>query len=259
MQSLTRDQLRQQAPSIFATQPWEGMSSRYRFIGTDAVLDMMAEQGFHPTKAVQSRVRLPGKQGFQRHMIRLRHESFSGDEVPEAVLVNSHDRSSAYHIYTGIMRFVCENGMIVQSADFGGFSIRHSGSRDLFAQVRDATSQIMEGIPAIMGRIDAWKGISLSPADQLAFAELAWELKPHPSILPAQLLTPRRQEDAPDANGSRSLWATLNCAQEWVLKGGIQARNHRGRRVTTRAVRAVDADLRINRRLWELAEMTSLN
>jgi hypothetical protein len=52
------------------------------------------------------------------------------EEVPEIVLVDSHDRSSAYRVFSGVFRLVCENGMIVQSSDFGSFSIRHSGSRD---------------------------------------------------------------------------------------------------------------------------------
>jgi hypothetical protein len=42
--------------------------------------------------------------------------------------------------------------------------------------------------------------------------------------------------------------------QESLVRGGLAGRNERGRRVTTRAVKAVDADLKINRRLWELAE-----
>jgi hypothetical protein len=43
------------------------------------------------------------------------------------------------------------------------------------------------------------------------------------------------------------------------MRGGLTGRNERGRRVTTRAVKAVEADLRINRRLWELAESYSKN
>ena len=105
-------------------------------------------------------------------MLRLRHEAFAGSEgeVPEVVLFNRHDRSSAYKLYTGVLRYACENGLVVQSADFGSFSIRHSGSRDLSAHVREATARIMEEVPAIMNRIEAWKGIILPRRTQLDFA-----------------------------------------------------------------------------------------
>jgi hypothetical protein len=45
--------------------------------------------------------------------------------------------------------------------------------------------------------------------------------------------------------------------QESLLRGGQTGRNERGRKVTTRPVKAVEADLRINRRLWELAEQVA--
>lgn len=123
--TLSRDDLRTLTPSVFASTPWQGMSQSYRFIPTADVLDMMAEQGLRVTSARQSRSRIEGKAPFTRHMLRLRHDSFldAREEVPEVVLVNSHDRTSAYRVFSGVFRLVCENGMIVQSADFGSFSI----------------------------------------------------------------------------------------------------------------------------------------
>jgi Domain of unknown function (DUF932) len=189
-------------------------------------------------------------------MLRLRHESFNGTEgeVPEVVLFNSHDRSSAYKLYTGVLRFACENGLVVQAADFGSFSIRHSRSRDLFAQVQSATARIMEEVPAIMDRIEAWKSTILPMAVQLDFAREAMELKPNPNIPFSWLLTARREEDMTRPDASRDLWASFNCVQESLLRGGQTGRNERGRRVTTRPVKAVEADLRVNRKLWALAE-----
>jgi hypothetical protein len=256
--TITRDDLRRVAPSVFAAAPWEGMSPRYRHIPTFEVLDMLEDQGFHVTKAMQSRTRIPGKADFTRHMLRLRHVDHLtaqvGEELPEIVLVNSHDRSSAYKIFSGVFRLVCSNGAVVQSSDFGSFSIRHSGSRDLYQQVREATGRIMEGVPGIMDRITAWKEIILPRPDQLAFAREAADLKPNDSIPSSWLLTARRQEDMTRPDASRDLWRTFNVIQESLLRGGLSGRNERGRRIRTRPVKAVDADLRINRRLWQLAE-----
>ena len=258
---ISRDQLRTLTPSVFATTPWEGMSESYRFIPTADVLDSLENQGFRVTSARQSRTRIPGKADFTRHMLRLRHESFTGTEgeVPEVVLFNSHDRSSAYKLYTGVLRYACENGLVVQSADFGSFSIRHSGSRDLRSQIMAATTQIMERVPAMMNRIADWKQIILPRPVQVEFARQAMELKPNPNIPAVWLLTARREEDMTLPDASRDLYRTLNCVQESLLRGGQTGRNERGRRVTTRPVKAVEADLRINRRLWELAETFSQN
>jgi hypothetical protein len=78
------------------------------------------------------------------------------------------------------------------------------------------------------------------------------ELKPNAAIRPAFLLTARREEDATGPDFSRDLWTTTNFLQESLMRGGLSAVNARGRRITTQPVKAVDADLNINRRLWEL-------
>ena len=248
---ITRDQLRSVAPSIFAAQPWEGMSASYRFIPTVDVHNRMEDQGFQITMAKQSRSRIPGKRDFTRHMLRLRHVSHmeGQGEVPEVVLINSHDRSSAYRVFSGVFRVVCENGMIVQSADFGSFSLRHSGSRDLFQQVRDATNRIMDGMPTIMNRIEEWKQIILPRPVQVDFARQAMELKPNPHIKPVWLLTARREADYTDGDGNRDLWRSYNCIEESLIRGGLQGRNARGRQIRTRPVNAIDVDLRIHREL----------
>jgi hypothetical protein len=55
------------------------------------------------------------------------------------------------------------------------------------------------------------------------------------------------------------LWHTLNRVQENVIAGGLSAierdaEGRRIRRVTTRQVKGIDADVRLNRSLWQLAE-----
>ncbi|MFO0906853.1 MAG: DUF932 domain-containing protein [Isosphaeraceae bacterium] len=173
----------------------------------------------------------------------------AGEEIPEIVVVNSHDRSSAYKIFTGIFRCVCSNGAVIQSADFGGFSIRHSGSRDLREQVIDTTARIVAETPAIMGKIGEWKAIELDDRQRFALASAALELKDNPVVTAPQLLAPRREEDK-----KRDLWTTSQVIQEHLIKGGDKGRARTGRRTTTRAVKSVTEDLRLNRALWTLTE-----
>jgi Domain of unknown function (DUF932) len=146
---------------------------------------MMAEQGFHPVMAKQSRTRIEGKAPFTKHLLRLRHRDHLGttlqDEVPELILVNSHDRSSAYKLFAGVMRIVCENGLIIASEDYGSFSLRRSGSKQLGQQIIETTGEVISITAKAFESVNQWKGISLTPPQQLALAAAASELKRTPA------------------------------------------------------------------------------
>jgi Domain of unknown function (DUF932) len=251
-QILTRDDLRTTCPSIFATAPWERMSEHYRMIPTSEVITILGERGFRPVEARQSRSRIPGKADYTRHMIRFRHDEFlqpftAGTELPELVMSNSHDGTAAYRFNSGIFRLICSNGLVVASADFGGISVRHKGGEDFPQRIIDATYQIIEETPKTLAQIDEWKATPLTPPQQLALASAAVELLDNP-LPPEEVLKPRRDEDKkPD------LWTVFNRVQESILKGGIQTRAATGRRTTTRPVKAVDRDIRLNKALWTLA------
>jgi hypothetical protein len=104
-----------------------------------------------------------------------------------------------------------------------------------------------------------WTQLQLTDGEQHAFAESAHTLRFADSdgkvttpITPTQLLEPRRREDV----GS-DLWRTFNKIQENVIAGGLHAiqrdaDGRRVRRVSTRQIRGIDQDVRLNRALWEL-------
>ena len=255
---LDDDRLRRSAPSVFAATPWRAMSERYRFVPTIHVIELLRDCGFRPINAMQSRCRIEGKGDFTRHMVRLRHADHlesAEAETPELILSNSHDGTSAYHFNSGVFRFVCSNGLIVASADFGGISVKHSGGKDFDSRMIDATFRIVQETPRTMARIEEWKATPLSMPQQLAFASAALEIKDSATeIEPARLIEARREEDRPAPDGSRDLWRTLNVAQEALSRGGVPGTARTGRRSTTRPIKGVDADIRTNRALWRLAE-----
>jgi hypothetical protein len=251
---LDDDRLRRLAPSIFAPAPWGGMSGRYRMVPTIEVVGILRDKGFLPVRAEQSRARTPDRRDVTRHMIRFRHSDHVspltvGAEVPELVLVNSHDGTAAYRFMAGIFRLVCSNGMVVQSADTGSIAVRHTGGADFHERVIDATYQIMDDAPRTLEKIGAWKGIDLTPPQREAFAAAALELKDNRAVTPAQLLAPRRPEDR-----ATDLWTTAGVVQEHLLRGGDRGRAASGRRTTTRPVKSVAEDVRLNRALWTLTE-----
>ncbi len=258
---MTEDQLRKAAPSIFATEPWNQVSAAYKFIPTYQILENLRAEGFVPVKASQSRSRIEGKGEFTKHMIRLRQRSnlfgFKelGQEIPEIVLVNSHDRTSGYQLHAGIFRLACLNGMVVKSADMGTISVRHSGN--IIDDVIEGSYEIIKDMPRVIDQVESFKAITLRPEESQAFANAAIQLR-YPTdeagndtspILPEKLLRVRRHEDR-----DNSLWSTFNRVQENFIKGGVTGTNKNGGRMSTRAVNSVNEDLRLNKALWQLAE-----
>ena len=94
---LSNDQIAQYAPSVLAESAHESRGERYTFIPTIDVIEGLRREGFQPFEVRQTRVRDQSKREHTKHLVRLRHESaiVSADEVPEIVLLNSHDGSSS--------------------------------------------------------------------------------------------------------------------------------------------------------------------
>src|SRR5882757_454836 len=68
--ALSDEELRQCAPSIFASQPIDTVSDRYSFLPTSSILRGMRENGWAPVRAEQQSVRTEARRGFQKHLIR---------------------------------------------------------------------------------------------------------------------------------------------------------------------------------------------
>jgi Domain of unknown function (DUF932) len=66
---LAEDQMRQAAPSIFASGKHVSRSERYTHIPTIEVLRGLRAEGFEPFMVAQSKSRIEGKTEFTKHMI----------------------------------------------------------------------------------------------------------------------------------------------------------------------------------------------
>src|SRR5437763_1988609 len=117
---LPDDQLRALAPSVFAAQPIPGVSSRCSFVPTAQLVSRLREAGWSPVSAVEQRIKIEERLGFQKHLIRFQRRDVvpvKGEYTPELCLTNSHDRSSAYQLHAGLYRFICANGMFFRFAN----------------------------------------------------------------------------------------------------------------------------------------------
>lgn len=259
---LTIDEIARRAPSALATQPYAAMSAKYAHIPTLGIIEAMIAAGFQPFSATQSRTRIAGKGDFTKHMLRFRHSDIGvlavGDVIPELVLVNSHDGTSAYKLIAGLYRLICSNGMMVSDAEIDSINVRHTGN--VVQDVLDGSHRLIADTQRSIGTVRNWTQLQLTDGEQRVFAESAHvmrfadsEGKVTTPITPDQLLTPRRREDV-----GNDLWRTLNRVQENVISGGLSAvqRDSNGRpvrRVSTRRINGIDQDVRLNKALWELA------
>jgi hypothetical protein len=254
---LTETDLRAAAPSIFSVKPIAGVSDKYAFIPTIAVIDGLRQRGLVPVSARQSRSRLPDRSLFAQHVVRLRPEAATlqvGDVFYEIVLTNSHDRSSAYRITAGLFRLWCANGAVASVGAAGHYAIRHTG--DVVGEVIDATYRVLDDAPQITGKVEEFTKIDLSGQERTEFAQRAAQIRwgDKPLAKPWNLLESRRPEDH-----GNDLWRVFNRVQENIVRGGVRyerinEETQKVRRFQTRPISGVQADLDFNKRLWDLAE-----
>jgi len=257
-QPLTNDQLLRIAPSIFATQPWERMSERYTFIPTINLVERMRAEGFVPYSANQSRTRIEGKQDFTKHVIRFRDVRNGerpairslGTIYPELILTNAHDGGSAYKLDAGLFRLICLNGLMVSEGNFSQINVRHTGSAD---GIIEASYEVVDQFPKMLESVEQFAKLRLEAPQQEAYAAAALQLRydeGESPLTPQQIARPRRRDDA-----DPSLWNTFNTVQENLINGGLRGRNTETRRhLTTRPVKGISENTRLNKALWTLTE-----
>lgn len=259
---LADDQLLAVAPSIFAQAAHESRSARYTYIPTIDVLNGLRKEGFFPFMVAQGSTKVPGKQDFTKHMLRLRRaDSIVQTEAPEIILVNSHDGTSSYQMVSGEIRFACDNGLVC-GENMKDLRIPHKG--DIVDNVIQGAYDVLDGFGYIREVTEEMKSVTLTSEQQERFASAALQIRYEPKRdantgewLPAPidasaLLHVRREQDM-----GRDVWTTFNRVQENAVRGGLPARSANNRRMRTREVVGIDANLDLNKRLWMLAEFVT--
>ena len=265
--SLSLDEMRAKLPAIFAPAPHESRSSRYVHISTEDVIGALMKEGFEPTEARVTRSRDDDRRGHAKHLVRLRSRMdvasrSVGDTSFEVVLRNAHDGTASYNFMAGLFRLACLNGMVVSLGSMADVRVKHSGNRQAqLDQVVHAALAVVESAPIALEAPRQWSQIMLLPDEQMALADGARTLRfgdadgnVESPIQAGQLLEARRAADT-----GADLWHTFQRVQENAIRGGLSAwrRDETGRRVrriTTREVKGIDQDIRLNKALWQLAD-----
>jgi uncharacterized protein DUF932 len=248
---LSDDQMHPVVPSIYADNAHISRSDRYTYIPTNVVLDALRKEGFQPFMATQARVRDDSRQGYAKHMIRMRHASQVETEetVNEIVLLNSHDGSSSYQMLAGCFRFVCQNGMVCGDT-YHDIRIQHRGN--VVGNVIEGAYAVLDNFDRVTASKTEMSAIQLSREEQQAFAKAALPLRftdDEPKPREEAVIQRRRSADA-----GNDLWTTFNVVQENLLKGGLPRITRQGKMARTRSINGIDGNVRLNKALWTLAE-----
>ncbi|HCR3451194.1 TPA: DUF945 domain-containing protein [Citrobacter werkmanii] len=247
---LTHEELMHHVPSVFGEDKHASRSDRYSYIPTITLLENLQREGFQPFFACQTRVRDQSRREHTKHMLRLRRTGqITGQQVPEIILLNSHDGSSSYQMLPGYFRAICTNGLVCGQS-FGEVRVPHRGN--VVERVIEGAYEVLGVFDRIEEQRDAMQTLLLPPPAQqeLAKAALTYRFgEEHQPVTQAQVLAPRRWQD-----DKHDLWTVFNRLQENLKKGGLPGRTAQGKRSHTRAVNGIDGDLKLNRALWVMAE-----
>lgn len=290
--AMTDDQIRAVAPSVFAEGAHESRSARYTFIPTIEVLQGLRREGFEVFGVMQSRCRIPGKQEFTKHLLKLRRLSDNAgaganaygsaaeraaaavyadgraravnDVTPEINLVNSHDGTSSYELIAGFLRLICLNGLMVPDSIVQSVKVAHKG--DVVREVIEGAFTVIDNFGAAIESREGMRAVTLTEAEQRVFAGAALTARFGTAeertntetgrVAPIPVTVDQVLRVRRHDDRGADLWTTFNRVQEGTVRGGDRHAQltEGGRRLRTRAVTGIAQNVSLNRALWELAE-----
>jgi hypothetical protein len=250
---LTLDQLKQQCPTAFTAQKSpDTTTDRYTHIPTSVVIDDLMKLGWEPNSAKQIKARK--NIGYQKHLITFTNPNImikgeGGDDVqPTVLLTNSHDGKNAFNFRVGLIRFVCENGLVISDEDYANVQIRHVGYS--FEELQTKINDVIAKLPNLVEKINMFKSTELSNEQVNEFALKAAQLRFNDEISNTYididgLLNIDRVEDE-----GNNLWSVFNRVQEKLISGRF---TYGTKNRKARSIKNFNQDIKVNKELWEIA------
>ena len=106
-----------------------GLSPRYSHITSTRIADTLREAGWEFASGTTRHARTPERAAHAAHVLRFRNPALPtiNGNIVEAVMLNSHDGSTAFQLGFGVYRLACANGLVVCTASLGAIRLVHSG------------------------------------------------------------------------------------------------------------------------------------
>ena len=252
IESISKEQVKQVAPSVFTKTGSSNVSEKYSHIPTERVMDDMSALGWNVVDAKEIKARK--NQGFQKHMLIFANPEIiingnDGDTVfPRILLTNSHDGKNAFTFKAGLFRLVCSNGLVIADEQFGEMKIRHMGYD--FEALQSLITEMVEKLPLTVESMNRFKNKQLSEEQKQKFALEALGLRfdtENKTFNVSEFLTPTRKEDE-----GNDLWSVFNLVQEKLVNGMVDYRAGSKQR-KPRRIKNFQQDVKLNSELYELA------
>jgi len=256
---LTKDQIKNSAPLIFADAPTNpNVSDKYLFVNTETIIDDLEKLGWLPVQAAQRKSRKVEGTIFSKHMVAFQNPeikitSKDGDDAfPRILLTNSHDGMQAFKFSVGIFRLVCSNGLVVADEQFSDFKIKHKGYS--FEELRNVVRQAVQDLPNRVQVMNDMKNRILSEEEKRKLALDAMLIRAGVKTLNYDqetiddILEPKRKEDKGD-----DLWRVFNVVQEKITQGDFHAALTGAKVRKVRKIKSFEKDMKVNKQLFKLA------
>jgi hypothetical protein len=252
IETISKEQVKQVAPSVFTKTGSSTVSEKYSHIPTERVMDDMEALGWNVVDAKEIKARK--NQGFQKHMLIFANPEIvingaDGDTVfPRILLTNSHDGKNAFTFQAGLFRLVCSNGLVIADEQFGKMKIRHMGYD--FEALQTLITEMVEKLPLTVESMNRFKNKQLSQDQKQQFALEALGLRfdtENKTFNVDEFLTPTRKEDSND-----DLWSVFNLVQEKLVNGMFDYRSASKTR-KARRIKNFQQDITLNSDLYKLA------
>lgn len=257
------------------TQKHQDLKETYGFVKTEDVLNIFANKGWVVASETVANVRRTDKVGFQKHMLRLENSDFQEipglpnvhKSRPQLCLLNSHDGTTSFRMFLGLIRFACMNGIISGTA-VNDIKLVHS--KNIIKRLPDSIEHVANGIPTMIEQIQKLSGKSFSSIALQEFVKscVDFRLQNVNKIVDVDynsaLRVFRESDSGIDA------FTMMNRVQESLIRGGRvqgvryiyekavkdadgKVVGHKNVSTTTRGLRSVSGQLNVNRLIYDKA------
>lgn len=269
----TMESLKELAPAVFRSKEDGaklGASKHYEFMTTHEIVDGLADMGWNIRALSQQKSKKNPET--TKHMVRFQNPNLVQDKVngnvPEIVLVNSHDRTSSLNFHVGVFRLVCSNGLIVADSTINKFKVRHMGVN--FDDIKNDIIETVKDLPDVYSKINKFERRILSEVEQKEFTTRAFALRYPQFIDPkSKLLDIERLNKSVNiydvlmpkisADYGNTMWQVFNRVQYNLINGGFDCMVNGEKPRKSRPITNISTNVKINKGLWELADAFSLN
>jgi hypothetical protein len=235
-------------------QKFHTLTDKYKVVSTKELVSKIEGLGFTVDKFVANKVRSEEKRGFQKHRVIFNSPLMKATEdgVPQLLLTNSHDGTSAVILQLGFFRLVCSNGLVIGKSISTPIAIRHTGN-DLQERLVAAVNDIVRQATELNEHIEKMKSITLSNEKIREFQTKALSLRLGDDVKVENFAFPvHRQADTP-----HDVFTVLNVIQESLIRGGASVTVLKDNQFKTRKLRkvtSISTQTKINAELWDMAQ-----